>query len=1140
VTTKTTAEAVWLHSSYPGPREVLSLAAGPGRRLWERRPGETDHLILRLGLGRRRARITATRGGRPVDSPVELHDVPITIDLPAAGVLGVCGDKGLVSGVVRWLLAQVAAWHSPQDVRIVFLMATHATLSSWTWLTLLPHTREDDSQMCWSQVGALDRDGQARRRVVELEAVMEQRLRRSPEAGRDVWRPWYVMVLSDARRLRGMPGVARLLAHGSQVGIVAVCLDARRADLPLECRTVVELHPATAHAPPSATLTDPVGDASRLRVEAVSEDSADRFAQVMAPLRDATPSAETDLPAEVRLLELVGASSVEPHALLRRWSDHAGSTIALLGRSADGPYAIDLHHDGPHALVGGTTGSGKSELLQTLVASLAIANPPQRLGFVLVDYKGGAAFAECAELPHVLGLVTDLDEHLAERALTSLTAELRRRERLLRAAGAADIDDYARARRPDQPTLGRLVIVIDEFRMLADELPAFLDGVVRIAALGRSLGVHLILATQRPAGVVSADIAANVNLRIALRVRDRADSEDVIESPAAAAISSNRPGRALARAGANALVSFQCARVTGSSSAGGGPMQVTILSPEQLGAAPDPPSVARDSQPSDLAHIARCLREAARVAEGQTAHRPWLPPLPDVVTIDEVAVPEGSWHTPYGVVDQPERQSQHTLAWDLANESHLMVIGTVRTGRTSALRTIAGALGKHFDAGRVHLHAVDGGSGGLSAIQCLPHTGVVTSAEDAGRCARLLDLLTAEVAARRRAFSAAGLTSLAEQHQYADQPDHLPYLVLLVDGWEGVAAQWETFDHGRLVDAFHRLLRDGAGVGVRVALTGDRGLLVSRLGSSVRHRIVLRLADPADATLAGIPAHVASRRQPFGRGVRSADIAEVQLALLARDPAGPAQIAALQNIGQAARGRPRSRRESARPLRIEPLPGSVRLADLLSDGPELAAGAVLVGVGGDAATAVGLDVAGSSAIVAGPPRSGRSTALYTVSLGLLRRGHRVLAIALPGTPLTRLSMRWQSMTAVTGDDAQVLATVLGAERPSVVIVDDAEQLAGTESEDVVLGWFKTRPTNGCLVVAGTVDDMAASFRGLSLVARRSGSGLILNPSSAGDGDLLGVRLAVPSDGSVRTPGRGALVDSGRVTPVQVALPAVAD
>ena len=268
---------------------------------------------------------------------------------------------------------------------------------------------------------------------------------------------------------------------------------------------------------------------------------------------------------------------VTPEAVIDRWRQNgtlapsvdnpcppAASLVAappklraLVGQSASGTIHLDLRAQGPHALVGGTTGSGKSEFLQSLVAGLAASHPPTRISFVLVDYKGGAAFKACKDLPHTVGFVTDLNEHLVHRALVSLNAEVTRREHILSAHRAKDLIDLEEKAPAAAPA--SLAIVIDEFAALAKEVPEFVDGVIDIAARGRSLGMHLVLATQRPAGVVTDSIRANTNLRVALRVTSEAESVDVIGSRAAAAIEGSAPGRAFVQLGRQDPLLFQSA-----------------------------------------------------------------------------------------------------------------------------------------------------------------------------------------------------------------------------------------------------------------------------------------------------------------------------------------------------------------------------------------------------------------------------------------------------------------------------------------------------------------------------------------------------------------------------------------------------
>ncbi|HEU4912346.1 MAG TPA: FtsK/SpoIIIE domain-containing protein, partial [Actinomycetes bacterium] len=973
-------ESAARHEASPAASALLLSAEGPRPRLWERRPEDADFLTVRLGLGAAasmtevRTPASATRT-ETVEHP-QLVDVPVTVSLVDAGVVGLAGPRPRLLAMARFLTAQIAGWHSPRHVELVVLCPE--ARSDWEWGRWLPHLRPTTVEGAPLRVGT--DPAQVRARVDELVAVLDARRDQSRRGADRVHSgPTTVVVLDGAEELRRLPGVVRLLSEGPDAGIVLVCCDRDLVSLPAECRATVEvggdagtrLRVTTEHASYEGVVAD-----------GVDERWARRFARALAPLRDATPEdVRTGLPDSVQLLDLLDVDATDPAALEAAWRVNPRSTRVAVGVGVGGETCVlDLAGDGPHALVAGTTGSGKSELLQTLVAGLAVANRPDEMCFVLVDYKGGAAFRECARLPHTVGLVTDLDGHLTERALRSLGAELRRREQALADAGCADLAAYQAAAPPGSPLLPRFVLVVDEFATLAEELPDFVGGLVGIAQRGRSLGVHLVLATQRPSGVVSADIRANTGLRIALRVTDSTESTDVIDVPDAAEISRYTPGRAAVRTGTGTVRHLQTARVGGHTSAGSDAPAVRAVPWEAVGALPPARAAPTPDGPTDLSRLVAAAAAASESLGARPVASPWLPPLPVRLTTGDLPPIENG--VPLGLLDLPDEQRRARLRFALDTGDHLLVVGAPRTGRSSLLRTLATTLANHHEPTDVHLYALEGGGGALGSLAGLPHCGAVVERDETARGNRLLTRLVEELEDRQRLLAAGGTGSAEEHRDAVPAADRLPWMVVLADGWEGLQSAYEAVQHGRPLDDLMRLVREGGAVGIRVVLTGDRSVLTSRIGGCFRDRLVLRLAEPADYGLAGISARRVPASMPPGRALVGPDATEAQLALLDGEPSGAGQVAAVRrtvdelrraHVGSANGGR-------RMPLRVRPLPARVTVGDLPPAGARGGPGWALVGVGGDEAGPVGVDLVrdGPAFVIAGPPRSGRSTALATM------------------------------------------------------------------------------------------------------------------------------------------------------------------
>ncbi|MEK8174261.1 FtsK/SpoIIIE domain-containing protein [Streptomyces sp. M19] len=535
----------------------------------------------------------------------------------------------------------------------------------------------------------------------------------------------------------------------------------------------------------------------------------------------------------------------------------------MLGVSERDLFTVDLDDDGPHALIAGTTGSGKSELLRTLIASMAVDADPEHLTFALVDYKGGGALDECVELPHTVGLVTDLDEQLSERALRCLDAELRHRERLLREVGLSHIRDYQRTRdggRRELEPMPRLAVVIDEFATLVKALPDFVDSLVSIAQRGRTLGVHLIMATQRPAGSVNDAIKNNVKLRVALRLESTQDSHDVIDSPAAAGIGARQWG-----APTTGSARGRCCRCRprcppasprgrGDRPGDGRPVSA---GPARRGLLP-----AATEGETDLHRLVGAAREAAELAGFAQPRRPWPDPLPAVVHRADLPAAAERGCTPRSngaaLRDRlPARLGARRRPRPAAPVRRRLGPGrgepaAVRgggSGTSTALAALALAVADSAPPDRCHLYALDMGAGDLAPLARLPHTGAHIGAGERERQIRLIKLLRREVDERK-----------------VRGPEGFPDWLVLLDNLGALLSDFDKDVAGmNLIDELARVYADGPAVGVRFAVSADRsGAVPSAWSALTQTKLLLRLADPGeygyfDVPRGSVPGYVPGR-----------------------------------------------------------------------------------------------------------------------------------------------------------------------------------------------------------------------------------------------------------------------------------------
>jgi S-DNA-T family DNA segregation ATPase FtsK/SpoIIIE len=1125
------AEAAQRRRESPDASSLIARTRELAPSLWERRPGDSDFLCLRIGVADLPASSTVQIGDggeqelrvaaeQELSTRRTVASVPVRVDVRELGVVGFAGARASTVGLARWLILQAAVLHSPGDLVIAAALGPDSA-EDWSWLKWLPHLRLDRVGIEAPAV-AVGRVA-AEQLLSEVRELVVSRGAQSRAARASAATQPHVLLLLDEDSGVDRALVSGALSDASSANVAALWLGRDARDLPGQVRAIIEAKatPATL----KLTLVDSGLVTDDASVEGLAPAVADETARLLAPIRDISELARAShLPRRVGLLDLLDLSPPGADALERRWTEWKGDLRSTLGVGTQGAFSIDLRNDGPHALIAGTTGSGKSELLRTLVAAAAANAPPNRLSFLLIDYKGGAAFAPCASLPHVVDVVSDLDEHLAERALVSLDAELKRRERILAESGARDLLELQR-RNPDiAPPV--LVIAVDEFAKLRDEVPAFVDGVVDIAQRGRSLGVHMVLAAQTLRNAFTPAIRANTNLRIALRVSEESESDDMIASPAAARIPSGEHyrGRAFARTGHGELREFQAAYVSGRSE----PAQQRRLEIRafDLGGAQPAPRERSGAADSDTDNDLTALGAAAREAQEHMGlvmpPPPWLPMLPTLLNLDTLAA-DASQHgrVAVGLIDLPHLQRQDPLIIDLATAGHVVVFGAAGSGKTTLLTTTALALARNATADALAIYGLDAGSGRLAALEKLPHCGGVVRADDEERVERLFRLLLRQIERRGVRDSTADGESTAAPLT----------TVLILDDLGSFAHEYDRPGFGSPYEMLARVLSSGRAAGVHVILSASRrGALPSALAAHVGQRLVLRMPTDDDLISLGLDAKtVRGARLPAGRGFTQESM-EFQVAV-------PAHGDEIVPLSEAASSIPW---QSATTLaRIDVLPTEVR-----RDALERASGAdrVPLGVSNEHLGIATVDLTDMHYLVVGPYRSGRSTALATLAAGLrdADSSAQLHLLAPRRSPLRELDVWTQQATTVeacTEAVASLLRSVESGEldgRSVYVFVDDGGEL-NEASVVSSLERIVRVARDGSLRVIAAVETTAARGFGLGWVRelRKEGHGLLLQPDLSSDGDILSAglprRLATPL-----SPGRGFAISRGTAELVQVA------
>ncbi|MGV9704253.1 type VII secretion protein EccCa [Streptomyces sp. NPDC003483] len=898
---------------HPSPEQLWALVA-EGSRVWERRPGDEDFAQVRVGLG---PQSLATPLVSPDTGPVEqlepltagamqrfvathsvLDALPMAVSLRAFYHVTISGDPGSVRASARALTGSLASLHSPEDLMIV-VAAGREELPHWEWAKWLPHVQA---------AGAVD--GAGSRRLIgadtrELEDMLATRL-----TGRPRFHPGatplpdepHIVVVLDGLSLP--PDSVLATAEGLQgvtvVEVVPGELSGARGDLS------VVVQPHTLH------LESGHGLVYEGTPDVLSYESAEALARQLAPLRMASGGDDDEpLLANLEFTDLLSLGDAASVDTKRTWRPRslAERLRVPIGVGEDGrPVMLDLKEAaqegmGPHGLCVGATGSGKSELLRTLVLGLAVTHSSETLNFVLADFKGGATFAGMAQMPHVAAVITNLadDLTLVDRMGDSIRGELNRRQEMLRDAGNyANIHDYEKARAAGaalQP-IPSLVLVIDEFSELLTAKPDFIEMFVQIGRIGRSLGVHLLLASQRLEEGRLRGLETYLSYRVGLRTFSAAESRAALGVPDAYELP-NVPGSGFLKFGTDEMVRFKAAYVSGvyrtgpAQAALGGALPVdrrpvlftAAEVPVQYVAVPQQRPAATAETDDALADTVLDVIVRRLEAQGPAAHQVWLPPLDSPPSLDGLlpglaAVPgrgltqpgyEGAGRlvVPVGLVDKPYEQRRDPLWVDFSGAAgHLQIIGGPQSGKSTLLRSLIASFALTHTPHEVQFYGLDFGGGGLAAVAGLPHVGGVASRLDPEKVRRTVAEVYGVMTRREEYFRSSGISSIAEFRtkrarggiSVADQPWGDVFLV--IDGWGNFRGDYEAAE-GVVLDIAAR----GLGYGIHLVLTASRSMEVrANLKDHLMNRLELRLGDTMDSELdrkvaANVPTGVPGRGQ---------------------------------------------------------------------------------------------------------------------------------------------------------------------------------------------------------------------------------------------------------------------------------------
>lgn len=855
-----------LEQNYPPLDQVLHYT-DDRTHLWERRNTDDDFLHLRIGNGQRpmAAEILYPRERFSLDDDaleqqmqelaqrkVMLDNVPIMADLLSNRVCGVLGSHQAAIDFVLSLIMRLCVLHSYDEVKTVFLLEPE-DLNRMTFIRYLPHSW--DNQRTTRFIAADSRESYPIGEYFKRELGLDDK--RDKHDGTARKRPHYVVFAMSKRLFDCVEPLKDIIQSDEDLGVTVLTVF---DDVPKECSLLFTLSDSGQHT--MTYLREIDRPDAIFALDPYSPEDAGRCMRIVANTDLRIVSQAYSLPKTVTFLEMFGVGRVEDLNPMKRWreSNPMKSLSTPVGIGSGGELMqLDLHQkfQGPHGLVAGMTGSGKSEFLITYILSMAVNYHPDEVAFVLIDYKGGGlagAFDDPDKgihLPHLVGTITNLDGPTIQRALVSIQSELTRRQRIFNQVkhitdeGTMDIYAYQRLYRGgqvDEP-MPHLFIISDEFAELKQQEPEFMERLISIARIGRSLGVHLILATQKPSGVVNDQILSNTKFRICLKVQDRSDSMDMLKRPEAAELKDT--GRFYIQVGYNEFFSL------GQSAWAGAPYeprsQVVSRRDDSVQVIDNvgqplievrPPREAQTAQGSELIAVLKELTAVAQ-AQGIPFRSLWKPMLPHPLDLEKSCWPgeENRLEFCAGYLDDPAAQRQFPLTLDWMKTRNLLICGDGGSGKTTLVQAMLFSLVMRYPARRIQFYVLDYSSRMLRLFKNLPHCGGVVGEGDDASLDALFNTLAQIAAQRKQLFR----KWEADSFEAAASMTELPLILVVIDNISGLSATKKGENYSYQLQNY---IKEGANYGIYYIVTANHlNEVPSRIRQEFANTIALHQKD---------------------------------------------------------------------------------------------------------------------------------------------------------------------------------------------------------------------------------------------------------------------------------------------------------